>query len=633
MTEYFNPSIEISFWLIWSVLTFLISLHFYKNKFQNGFVLVTLLLFFLIGMFSLSEIYFSNNKRNFDLNYLSGDSYLIQVKEVGNLENEWLKVIADIVVLKKKRDFITCKEKAVFFFQNCDQIEKGDEISLNANLQSIQNKGNPGEFDAEYFWKSKAISKIAFVSENNYFKIDNQIDWFTKWSLNAKNYLLKILNKNLQGEELAVAEALILGERTDLDSETISAFGNSGAMHVLAVSGLHIGILLEIIIRFLKLFSRFISKQKALVLALIIIWIYTILSGLSASVLRSTVMFTVLTLAQLSGRNYSSINNLFFTAFVLLLMNPLNLFDIGFQLSFLAMLGIFWFYKPISRSIFIRLKWLNKLWETTAVGLAAQVFTVPLTLYYFHQFPNYFILTNIALMFITGVILGFGLLVFAFSWAKWIGKWHVFILLLSLIFTIKTVHFIDELPGSVAMGFILDKWMLIVCFFLGISFFIFQSKRPIQIATMLISISLIALIEFGRFKQMNEDHICFFNHTKALLIVKKQQKLYCFYDSDKFDLNKIKRIAQSYQKIYPGNLRYFNIKNKDWKIKDFQLNIQVVNSRSGVQYEINRKNFFVLKTNFPHEQLNNEISMNMPWIKNDSKSRNLKNGAIIFPLN
>ena len=589
-------------------------------------------MFFALGYTTLNEIYFSQSKLKFENNYLIGDSYLFQIEDIGNQNREWKKVIANVNVLKKENQFISCSKQVVFFINTTDSLEVGDVVATNSPLERIKNNGNPGEFDAHFFWSSKGIDQIGFISEDGFSVIDNRISWFDKWSLKSRNYLISILKSQLKGEELAVAQALILGDRSDLENETINAFGNSGAMHVLAVSGLHIGILLQIIVICLKVFSRYLSKKQALVLALIIIWIYTILSGLSASVLRSTVMFTVLSLSQLFGKNHHSINNLFFTAFVLLVINPLNLYDIGFQLSFLAMLGIFWFYQPISRWIFVKNKWIRKIWETTAVGLAAQLLTVPLSLYYFHQFPNYFLITNIALMSVTGIILGFGLLVFSFYWLKFLGKLFVFILSISLLFTLKTVHIIDELPGSIASGFLISQWTVFISFSIVIAFYLLREFKYIKVLLISFSILIIAKIEFERYENMSKKEICFFNHNQLTFIIKNKNISYCFINAKAEKVEKAKQVVLAYSKIYPSKINFFNITKQNWNLKDKDFEIGVEKKKNGFSIRVNEKRFFVLNNNEPIEKENQVVYIDMPWVQKSNNDLYLSDHSIRFNL-
>ena len=621
--------------LIILVFTFLFSIFAFtllKNIKLIPFI-STSLIFFSLGSLYVSEQNIVGVRSNFNHSYTIGNSYIINVKEVGKKQSAWKKVIGTISHLKKGKTIIECDEDIVLFIQTKDDtIQIGDRLTLNSELTKIKNKGNPGEFDSEYFWKNKGITKIGFVSNQAYIKLGNSITWFEKWSNKSRDYLGNILSKHFEGQELAVAQALILGDRSFLDSETTSAFGNSGAMHVLAVSGLHIGIILQLILYLLKAFSKLLTRKRALFVALLFIWIYTIISGLSASVLRATFMFSVLAVSQMYGKNYNPLNGLFFTGFVLLLFNPLFLFDIGFQLSFLAMIGIFWFYKPISKSWYVKNKWLRKIWEGTAVGLAAQLLTVPLTLYYFHQFPNYFILTNIGLMLSTGLILGFGMFIFGFYWVKFIGKFSVFLLTIVLTFTLYFVQFIDGLPGSISTGFVLSWQIVIVSYLIIISFYLFKnSSSKIKISLFIVSFILTSIIIFQRFNQLNTNEICFFNHSKLTFTIKQGNQIYCFYDGDTTDLKKIDFFIKSYQKIYPGEIKYLTIKEKDWKIKSNTLNVEIKKLKMGRSIKLNDRSFYVKRNEKDTAIIDGSKTLLMPWLENgNSCEYSLNKGGIQF---
>ncbi len=572
-------------------------------------------------------------KKDFESNYHENDPYIAIITNCDNTKKEWSKVVVEITSLKHLNRLIPVNETAVLFIQTKGiHLAIGDKITLAATLSTIKNKGNPGEFDSEYFWKSKGITKIGFVSNKAFIKLGNSISWIDKWTLKSRNYLGGILNQHFKGQELALVQALILGDRSFLDAETTSAFGNSGAMHVLAVSGLHIGIILQMILFLLKSFSKFISKNQALIIALLLIWIYTFISGLSASVLRSTFMFSVLAISQVSGKTYNQTNGLFFTGFILLIINPFFLFDIGFQLSFLAMVGIFWFYQPISKSWFIKNKWLRKVWEGTAVGLAAQITTVPLTLYYFHQFPNYFILTNIGLMLSTGLILGLGMFIFAFHWMKYIGKFAVFLLLIVLIFTLQFVSFIDHLPGSIATGFKLNWIVVTISFCLIISFHLFKSySSNFKIGLFIISILLSSFVIHERYLNLKKNEVCFFNHSKLTFTLKKENNIYCFYDGNSTDLKKIDFLTKSYLKLNPGKLHYCSIKNRDWELNSKNLKLTIKKLKQGRLITFNNSSYYVKRyENDSTNYLKSKVIL-MPWLKRENQFEYpLNNGGIQF---
>ncbi len=573
--------------------------------------------------------------KRFDCEYKIGDSYLIEIQELGVQNKKWCKAISTVLYVKSDYTVLACEKKVLMFFENDSShssFRVGDRYTLNTDLIPIKNKNNPGEFDSEFFYKSKGIDKIGFVAKGAFIPKGNRISLFLKWSLRSRDYLGGILVNHLSGQELALAQALILGDRSFLDPETTKDFGNSGAMHVLAVSGLHIGIILQIILFFLKLFSRFFSKGKALIIALVLIWIYTFISGSSASVLRSTFMFSVLAVSQLKGKSYNPLNSLFFTGFVLLLLNPFFLFDIGFQLSFLAMSGIFLFYRPISKWIYFRNKWIRKVWEGSAVGIAAQFVTVPLTLFYFHQFPNYFMMTNIGLMFSTGLILGLGMFVFSFYWLKYVGKMAVFLLSIVLFLTLDFVAFIDDLPGSVATGFQLH-WMLVLCsFLLIICIYIFRtSGQGLKILFYCFCFTFVGYSVFQRFESMTKSEICFYNDSKTLFSVKYQDAIFCFYDREEVEVDKVKFTLNSYTKIYPGNISYLSLRSKDWKIRMKDMFVHVKRKKNGFKIFANKHRYFVKNRNSSF-QTDTEVIC-LPWITTCLKSEiNLKDGAVRFSL-
>ena len=165
-------------------------------------------------------------------------------------------------------------------------------------------------------------------------------------------------------------------------------------------------------------FSKVISKKKSLFIILLLLWLYALLTGFSPSVSRAVFMFSILGIAKSTSNSYNPINSLFFSGFILLLINPLYIYDIGFQLSYLAMLGIFIFYKPFVSMFYFNNLFLNWIWKGSIIGVSAQLMTLPITLYYFHSFPNYFLITNLGIMCVSSVLL---ILLITLTGVKWLS--------------------------------------------------------------------------------------------------------------------------------------------------------------------------------------------------------------------
>ena len=270
------------------------------------------------------------------------------------------------------------------------------------------------------------------------------------WREKMKDILLKT---GMQLEERAVVNALLLGDKRELDPELRQGYANTGAMHILAVSGMHVGIIylfLEFLLSFLKKWRHGIRIQS--VILLLMIWLYALITGLSPSVFRAAIMISFIIVARATHRYTQMFNTLALSMLFILLFNPALLYGVGFQLSYLAVLGIMVLYKPIKRVIPVT-NWAgDKLWSLAAVSLAAQTGTFPLVLHVFQQFPNYFLLTNLLIAPLASLIMYTGIGVLAGSFVPWIFEGVSWLLNLLVWILNQVIHFIDQLPGTTTPG-------------------------------------------------------------------------------------------------------------------------------------------------------------------------------------
>jgi competence protein ComEC len=607
-----------------SILAFLVYLNFNDFLKKWSFLIGLASLFFFLGYLTI-YLFCSHS---FQLEeFEKSANFKMKVIEFQPKKDGWSKGIGEVTLLdsKKKKN-----ERIVFYCQSNSVFDANDYLLVQSDLIPILNKGNPGEFDMELFWKTKGIRTMSFIDENSFKLLDRfERSFFQEFIYSLQTSFNEMLESHLEGENLAVAKAIILGDKSMLDSETKNSFSATGAMHVLAVSGLHIGLILQIMMEVAKFFSRFISRKRAVLSILILLWIYSILTGFSPSVIRSIFMFTILVLAQFFGKEQNNINSLFFSAFVLLLFQPMFLFDIGFQLSYLAMVGIYTLYRPIESWYQPKNKIIKYFWQGTAVGFAAQCMTVPLTLYYFHQFPNYFAIANLGLMVVSGLVLGLGIALFALHYIPLIGKLTGFLLMISIAGMLWFIQWVEHLPGAVAYGFNLP--FIFVPIISILTFFLVKitSNRLIwKITAVAFSISLILTIYF-RWNSLNDSHICVLNQNKLSLIVKNKNQLICLYNDDYQNLEKIKFTAESYLKCFPGKIQYISFRNKNMNLEISKHKLNIMKENSDFILKIDNQKF-----RFVHsEKSTNKLTPNtffMPWIEN---SKSLNKGAIILPLN
>jgi len=275
-------------------------------------------------------------------------------------------------------------------------ITTGDILVIPNRFSMIRKYGNPFEFDYRRYMNVNGVYGETYLSHGQWYLTGKSKNTnLLVYAGRLREYLLKALERNgVSGKEFAVAAALILGYRSELDRETRDTFASTGAMHILAVSGLHAGILY--ILLHWMLGQLFRIRRDSPVRAVIIIstiWFYALLTGLSPSVTRSATMFSFVAVAGTLRRQTSIFNTLASSAFVHLFFNPWSLFMVGFQLSYIAVAGIVYFQPVISSLLKFRNNLLRKIWTLSTVSVSAQLLVFPLGIYYFNQFPNLFLAT------------------------------------------------------------------------------------------------------------------------------------------------------------------------------------------------------------------------------------------------
>jgi competence protein ComEC len=330
-------------------------------------------------------------------------------------------------------------------------IAQGDILVFKGKIQPTTPALNPKAFDYARYLHHKNIHYQAFAYAGQWVFIPRKGSIYTLPD-QARRYAIRILRHYLPApDEFGVATALLLGYRDETPDDIKQAYSATGATHVLAVSGLHVGIV-QVVISFLL---RFLKSNHALRIALTIsgVWAFTLITGGAGSTMRAAAMFSFVTLGKGLNRHTNTYNTLAASAFVLLCLWPGLLHDMGFQLSYLAVAGIVFFHPKIHRSLHFRHKIPAYLWELTALSIAATLTTIPISLFYFHQFPVWFWLSSLIAVPMAGLILSSGLLLFALHtiWpapAVWLG----WILSAMIGLMNKFMLMIEQIPNSLITG-------------------------------------------------------------------------------------------------------------------------------------------------------------------------------------
>ena len=369
----------------------------YKLSALSGLA-VTLLFIALGGLLSWYKN-IQHDKYWFGKKYKNENALIVTLIEIPVEKTKSYKANASVDYILQNDSCIKTKGTIILYFKKDSTpstIGYGSQLIITKPLQEIKNSGNPGGFDYKRYSLFQAITHQVFLKENEFEILSTTNKNFFQQFLNeSRAKVLSILRKNIKGEkELGLAEALLIGYKDDLDKTLVQSYSKTGVVHVIAISGLHLGLIYWLLTLILKPLQR--KKVKWLRPALILVglWLFSLLAGAQPSIIRSAVMFTCIVLADSLTRKSSIFNTLAFSAFLLLCNNPYWLWDVGFQLSYAAVLSIVIFMQPIYNLLYIKNKLLDIIWKLNAVTIAAQILTVPVSIYHFHQFPNYFLLTN-----------------------------------------------------------------------------------------------------------------------------------------------------------------------------------------------------------------------------------------------
>ncbi len=304
----------------------------------------------------------------------------------------------------------------------------GDRIALRKKPFRLPSPKNPHEFDYSKYMAGKNVYFQQFVDAEEIQLLSRGHGWVVMAEALRVRYAFgKVIDSKVRGEtERAIANALILGIRDGLDPDTKRIYAASGAMHVLAVSGLHVGIIIWVINFLLRpVASTAYGRYMGVLVSLVLLWAFAFVTGLSPSILRAVTMYTVVLLGRLSDSRPTIYNSLAISAFILLFFNPNFLFSVGFQLSYIAVLGIVYVYPHLYRVLEFRYGLADRIWSITCISIAAQLATFPLSLYYFHQFPVYFLISNLVVIPAAGLIMGMGLGLLALGetfLSDWVGE-------------------------------------------------------------------------------------------------------------------------------------------------------------------------------------------------------------------
>jgi competence protein ComEC len=506
------------------IVIFAIYLLFWKKYKQTKFFSLNtvfgLIAHLLIVMSGYAALMFHNdrNNRNHLLYQHNITSYQVRIIDEPEDKKKSVRCLAEVISVRDSIGWKSSVGNIFIYIRKGDEkpgVHYGDIVLISGSPDRTQPPKNPGEFDYQLYLSYKNVFHQDFIRQGEYSVIaQNQGYGFYSLAITSRKYLKEILHKYISHDrERVIAMALLLGTKNELTPEINEAYASAGAMHVLAVSGLHVGIVYGLMLFFFKRSQKGkIMRWVFLLITLSGLWSYALITGLSASVLRAVAMFSLMTIAKVINRNSNIYNTLAAAGLILLCFDPYMIMAVGFQLSFLAVFGIVYMTPKIYGMLSVDQYLLNKAWEVTSVSIAAQIATAPLVLLYFHQFPTYFFLSNLVVIPAAFAILATGIGLFAIAWIPYVNTFVAWILEKLIYLTNEFVFLIERLPNNTIDDLYintLQSWMIILCIMLFFGWIYYKRSYQLIFITALIAI-FVGVQEYRTYSNSQRKEVVFY---------------------------------------------------------------------------------------------------------------------------
>ena len=456
-----------------------------------------------------------------------GSTFLVRITDIPSDKGQTWKLPVSLIKSVTNNTSTHCMGKAFIYMRKSEKpmlFKKGDSLLIPGNWQPIANAGNPYEFDYAAYCRRNNIFYRQFCSEQNirlYAACDP-----ASLPLTGKvhDWCMMQLDQNITDDKTrGLIQAMLLGDEVNLDEDLLQSFTQTGIVHVIAISGSNI-------MMFFSLFAfllRWVKHRKYLwvkyLAALPLVWFYVVLSGSSPSAIRAAIMFSILATGITFQKNNNSFNQLLATAFILLCAQPGWLFSLGFQLSFVAVLSLVFFYNPLHKLWSPSGKLVKGIWATMVASFAAEILVAPLVVFYFHNFPLLFLVSNVAAYAFMGIVLILGICIIVCSGVLFIPHFLGLVTTgLVTLFDYLLQWFRTANPASFYY-LKLTGWELLFLYLAigGGSFFIMRKNKKALFLSLVSCCVVMALLNVDKWKSLNQQRFVVFNtpHNNRIEVI------------------------------------------------------------------------------------------------------------------
>ncbi len=479
--------------------------------------------------------------------------YLARLCECPSVKEKSIKTMLEVFAFEENDNVRSINSKIIAYFEKNDKslkLKYGDCILFLTSPEEVKKTPNPEQFDYKDYLYKRGVTHQVYLKSDAWFDMNrndaNPIYRFSYW---IRDFLLKTMrNLGIEEDEYAVAAAILLGYDDSLPYELRQKYVAAGAMHILCVSGLHVGVVFMVFSYMLFFLDERKPKLRIVkqLILLILIWFYALLAGLVPSILRATIMLSFVIIGNVINRKGVLLNSLAASAFILLCMNPSNLFDIGFLLSYVAVIGIVVLQGPISKMFYSKYKIVNKIWEITSVTIAAQLATAPFAIYYFHQFPIYFWLSNLFMTPISSVVIVGGMILLLIFFIPYINNIVAFFVSKMIFVMNFGVSWIESLPYSIVKGIYINEMQFVILLLILLSLLFWVELRNKKMLFLIMMMSccfgIVNVYNLMGQKKQNEMIVYSINNRTVIDLIKGKSHILVsdsifFEDNSAFSYN------------------------------------------------------------------------------------------------
>ncbi|MEZ4855670.1 MAG: ComEC/Rec2 family competence protein [Gelidibacter sp.] len=530
----FNVSLNLSLELtVGFIFLLFIVLLLSKNQFQKTiwFGILAFITTFFVGILT----YNFHKQTNFKTHYTHSvrennriKTITFKVTEVLKSGNYYDKYIVDILKINQ----VSTSGKTLLNLQKDStqtSLNVDDVLVTTSGLKDLIHPLNPNQFDYKNYLEKQHIYHQIFTEYRFLLYAKSS----TKTIFGIAADLRKTINNKLKTyhfkpDELALINALLLGQRQDISADIYNSYTKAGAIHILAVSGLHVGIIL-LLLNFVFKPIEYLKHGKTIkiILVLLCLWCFAIIAGLSASVTRAVTMFSIVAIGMNLKRPTNIYNTLAISMFLLLLLKPMFLFDVGFQMSYLAVIAIVTIQPMLVKLWTPKWKLQTLFWDVFTVTLAAQFGIIPISLYYFHQFPGLFFVSNLVIIPVLGVILGLGIIIIVLALTHLLPQWLADIYGFIISIMNDFVRWIAQQERFLFKDIAFNMLQVVTAYLVIIGLVaVFKKINFQRLSFLLIAILLFqSVLIFGKYHNKTNEFIIFHKSRYSLIGNKTDAKL------------------------------------------------------------------------------------------------------------